>query len=103
MKCEEISDLVQEKEKIKLELKDLTEEGPRKKGVERTIEGEDQAGAEGPDRGGAEEEGCGEDDRAGEGPHRAAAGRPPTQRGPPLQPRQHDLGPDRGRAPGPAE
>ena len=40
MKCEEISDLVQEKEKIKLELKDLTEEGPRKKGVERTIEQE---------------------------------------------------------------
>jgi len=40
MKCEEISDLVQEKEKIKLELKDLTEEGPRKKGAERTIEQE---------------------------------------------------------------
>merc|ERR1712198_161886 len=40
MKCEEISDLVQEQEKIKLELKDLNEESPRKKSIDRVLEKE---------------------------------------------------------------
>merc|ERR1719215_1941763 len=40
MKCEEISDLMQEKEKIKLELKDLNEDSPRKKSVDKTLEKE---------------------------------------------------------------
>jgi len=40
MKVEEISDLMQEKEKIRLELKDLTEETPRKKSVEKVLEKE---------------------------------------------------------------
>lgn len=38
MKCEEISDLMQEKTKIKLELKDLSVETPRKKVVVRSPE-----------------------------------------------------------------
>ena len=45
MKCEAISDLVQEKEKIKLELKDMTELGSRKKGAEKTMEQEQQLDA----------------------------------------------------------
>lgn len=40
MKCEEISDLMQEKEKIKLELKDLNEDSPRKKSIDKTLEKE---------------------------------------------------------------
>jgi len=40
MKCEEISDLMQEKEKIKLELKDLNEDSPRKKSIDKTFEKE---------------------------------------------------------------
>lgn len=38
MKCEEISDLLLEKTKIKLELKDLNEESPRKKVAGRSVE-----------------------------------------------------------------
>lgn len=40
MKCEEISDLMQEKEKIKLELKDLNDDYPRKKSIDKTFEKE---------------------------------------------------------------
>jgi len=40
MKCEEISDLMQEKEKIKLELKDLNEDSPRKRSIDKTLEKE---------------------------------------------------------------
>jgi len=40
MKCEEISDLMQEKEKIRLELKDLNDDYPRKKSIDKTFEKE---------------------------------------------------------------
>jgi len=40
MKCEQISDLVQEQEKIKLELKDLSEDTPKKKIINRSLEKE---------------------------------------------------------------
>lgn len=43
MKCEQIIDLVQEQEKIKLELKDLSEDSPKKKTINRSLEKERDA------------------------------------------------------------
>ena len=40
MKCEQIIDWVQEQEKIKLELKDLSEDSPKKKTINRSLETE---------------------------------------------------------------